>query len=75
MPMGHEYVGVVEEVGEDVQTIRPGEFVVGSELVDLIWDRTIEPGKVFDFELPLDETAAGYEAMDERRAIKALLRP
>ena len=29
-PMGHEYVGVVEEVGNDVRTVRPGQFVVGS---------------------------------------------
>src|SRR4051794_40957799 len=29
-PMGHEYAGIVEEVGEDVQTIKPGQFVVGS---------------------------------------------
>ena len=28
--MGHEYVGVVEEVGSDVRTVRPGQFVVGS---------------------------------------------
>ena len=28
--MGHEYVGVVEEVGSDVRTIQPGQFVVGS---------------------------------------------
>ncbi|HEY6150751.1 MAG TPA: zinc-binding dehydrogenase [Gaiellaceae bacterium] len=45
------------------------------ELIELIWNRTIEPGKVFDLELPLSDAAAGYEAMDERRAIKALLRP
>ena len=45
------------------------------ELIELIWNRKIDPGKVFDLELPLDEAAAGYEAMDERRAIKALLRP
>jgi threonine dehydrogenase-like Zn-dependent dehydrogenase len=45
------------------------------ELIDLIWNRQIDPGKVFDLELPLDEAAAGYEAMDERRAIRALLRP
>jgi hypothetical protein len=32
-------------------------------------------GKVFDLELPLSEVAAGYRAMDERRAIKTLLRP
>jgi threonine dehydrogenase-like Zn-dependent dehydrogenase len=45
------------------------------ELIDLIWNRRIDPGKVFDLELPLDQAAEGYRAMDERRAIKALLRP
>src|SRR5205085_1665000 len=45
------------------------------ELIDLIWARQIDPGKVFDLELPLGDAAEGYEAMDERRAIKALLRP
>jgi threonine dehydrogenase-like Zn-dependent dehydrogenase len=45
------------------------------ELIDLIWNRQIDPGKVFDLELPLDDAAAGWAAMDERRAIKALLRP
>jgi threonine dehydrogenase-like Zn-dependent dehydrogenase len=45
------------------------------ELIDLIWNHRIDPGKVFDLELPLDEAAAGYAAMDERRAIKVLLRP
>lgn len=45
------------------------------ELVNLIWNRTINPGKVFDLELPLDRAAEGYQAMDERRAIKVLLRP
>jgi len=45
------------------------------ELIDLIWQRTIDPGKVFDLKLPLDDAAAAYQAMDERRAIKALLRP
>jgi threonine dehydrogenase-like Zn-dependent dehydrogenase len=45
------------------------------ELLDLIWSRRIDPGKVFDLELPLDDAAAGYEAMDERRAIKVLLHP
>src|SRR6266550_1989052 len=29
-PMGHEYVGIVEEVGRDVRTIKPGQFVIGS---------------------------------------------
>jgi threonine dehydrogenase-like Zn-dependent dehydrogenase len=45
------------------------------ELVDLIWNRQIDPGKVFDLELPLEQAAAGYQAMDRRRAIKVLLRP
>ena len=45
------------------------------ELIDLIWRRQIDPGKVFDLELPLEQAAEGYRAMDERRAIKALLRP
>jgi threonine dehydrogenase-like Zn-dependent dehydrogenase len=45
------------------------------ELIDLIWDRAIDPGKVFDLTLPLEQAAEGYRAMDERRAIKALLRP
>jgi threonine dehydrogenase-like Zn-dependent dehydrogenase len=31
-PMGHEYVGIVEEVGDDVSNVRPGQFVVGSFL-------------------------------------------
>jgi threonine dehydrogenase-like Zn-dependent dehydrogenase len=44
------------------------------ELIDLIWRREIDPGKVFDLELPLEEAAEGYRAMDERRAIKVLLR-
>jgi threonine dehydrogenase-like Zn-dependent dehydrogenase len=45
------------------------------ELIDLIWNRTIDPGKVFDLTLPLDQAAEGYRAMDERRAIKTLLQP
>jgi threonine dehydrogenase-like Zn-dependent dehydrogenase len=45
------------------------------DLISLIWNRTIDPGKVFDLELPLDQAAEGYKAMDERRAIKTLLRP
>jgi threonine dehydrogenase-like Zn-dependent dehydrogenase len=45
------------------------------ELIDLVWNRKINPGKVFDLTLPLEEVAEGYRAMDERRAIKALLRP
>ena len=85
-PGGHVgYVGVAHDVA------LPGEQLFFShvhlhggpapvrqylpELIDLIWNRTINPGKVFDLELPLEEAAEGYQAMDERRAIKALLRP
>jgi threonine dehydrogenase-like Zn-dependent dehydrogenase len=45
------------------------------DLISLIWNRSIDPGKVFDLELPLEQAAEGYRAMDERRAIKTLLRP
>jgi threonine dehydrogenase-like Zn-dependent dehydrogenase len=44
-------------------------------LIDLVWSGKIAPGKVFDLTLPLAEMAEGYRAMDERRAIKTLLRP
>jgi threonine dehydrogenase-like Zn-dependent dehydrogenase len=42
-------------------------------LIQLIWDRKIDPGKVFDLTLPLEQAAEGYKAMDERRATKVLL--
>jgi D-arabinose 1-dehydrogenase-like Zn-dependent alcohol dehydrogenase len=44
-------------------------------LIDPVWNGKINLGKVFDLTLPLDQVAEGYRAMDERRAIKALLRP
>lgn len=43
------------------------------ELIRLIWEREIDPGRVFDLTLPLEQAAEAYAAMDERRAIKALL--
>lgn len=43
-------------------------------LMDLVLTRQINPGKVFDLELPIADVAEGYRAMDERRAIKTLLR-
>ncbi|SDE25131.1 Threonine dehydrogenase [Glycomyces harbinensis] len=43
------------------------------DLVQLIWDRKIDPGKVFDLTLPIERAAEGYRAMDERRAVKVLL--
>src|SRR5215213_2216572 len=43
------------------------------QLIDLVWTGQIEPGKVFDLTLPLEQVAEGYRAMDQRRAIKTLL--
>ncbi|MEU4093191.1 zinc-dependent alcohol dehydrogenase family protein [Streptomyces sp. NPDC026673] len=45
------------------------------DLIDLVLSGRINPGKVFDLTLPLDQVAEGYRAMDERSAIKALLTP
>jgi threonine dehydrogenase-like Zn-dependent dehydrogenase len=85
-PGGHVgYVGVAHDVA------LPGEEMFFShvhlhggpapvrrflpDLIDRIVNRRIRPGRVFDLELPLDEAAAGYQAMDSRQAIKVLLRP
>ena len=85
-PGGHVgYVGVAHDVvlpGEEL--FRSGVHLHGGpapvrrflpELIELICARTIDPGKVFDLELPLEQAPEAYRAMDERRAIKALLRP
>jgi threonine dehydrogenase-like Zn-dependent dehydrogenase len=45
------------------------------DLIELVYRGAIDPGKVFDMTLPLDDVAEGYRAMDERRAIKVLLQP
>ena len=45
------------------------------KLIDLVWSGKINPGKVFDLTLALDQVAEGYRAMDGRRAIKTLLLP
>ncbi len=44
-------------------------------LIGLTLDGKIRPGQVFDLTLPLAQVAEGYQAMDERRAIKTLLMP
>jgi threonine dehydrogenase-like Zn-dependent dehydrogenase len=96
IPMGHEYCGIVEEVGSSVGTVKPGQFVIGSffasentcpdchagtgnncfsshvhlhggpapvrrdlpELIKLVLEKKINPGKVFDLVLPLDQVSA-----------------
>jgi len=45
------------------------------DLIARIWDRSIDPGRVFDLALPLEDAAEGYRAMDERRATKVMLTP
>ena len=102
-----ECVGTPESITQAIQSTRPGGFVsyVGvphgvelngaqlffthvhlhggpapvrrylPDLIDLVLNGKINPGKVFDLALPLEEVAEGYRAMDERRAIKVLLRP
>jgi threonine dehydrogenase-like Zn-dependent dehydrogenase len=83
-PGGHVgYVGVAHDVelpGEEMffshVHLHGGPAPVRRflpELIDLIWNRKINPGRVFDLELPLEQAADGYQAMDQRRAIKVLL--
>lgn len=77
------YVGVSHDVSLDgLELFFSGVHLHGGpapvrrflpELIQLIWDRRIDPGKVFDLSLPLAEAAEGYKAMDERRATKVLL--
>ena len=79
------YVGVphgVNLAGEELfyshVGLRGGPAPVRRFLPDLIHfacDREIDPGKVFDLTLPLEQVAEGYHAMDQRRAIKTLQRP
>ena len=45
------------------------------DLLDRVLSGAIDPGRVFDLTLPMAESAEGYRAMDERRAIKVLLQP
>jgi threonine dehydrogenase-like Zn-dependent dehydrogenase len=85
-PGGHvSYVGVPHGVQLDGQKLffthvhlHGGPAPVRRylpHLIDLITKQAIDPGKVFDLTLPLEQVAEGYRAMDERRAIKTLLRP
>ena len=86
-----ECVGTPESMAQAIGITRPGGSVgfrhvrlLGGpapvrrylpDLIDRVLNGRMNPGKVFDLTLPLREVAEGYRAMDERRAIKALLRP
>jgi threonine dehydrogenase-like Zn-dependent dehydrogenase len=85
-PGGHVgFVGVAHDVALDgmdlfwsLAHVHGGPAPVRRflpELIDLPWNREIHPGKVFDLQLALDDAANAYRAMDERDAIKVLLRP
>jgi threonine dehydrogenase-like Zn-dependent dehydrogenase len=85
-PGGHVgYVGVSHDVNlPGLELFFSGVHLHGGpapvrrflpELIQLIWDRKINPGRVFDLTLPLEDAAEGYKAMDERRAIKVMLKP
>ena len=79
------YVGVPHDVQLDMQALfythvhlHGGPAPVRRylpELIELVLNGKINPGKVFDLTLPIDQVAEGYRAMDERRAIKTLLLP
>ena len=78
------YVGVPHGVELDAQSLFFSQVgMLGGpapvrrflpHLIDLVLQRKIKPGKVFDLTLPLADVAEGYRAMDERRAIKTMLR-
>ncbi|MGX9115784.1 zinc-dependent alcohol dehydrogenase family protein [Mesorhizobium sp. BHbsci] len=78
------YVGVPHGVRLDGQQLFFGQKrLLGGpapvrrflpDLIDRVLKGRIKPGKVFDLELPLNDVAEGYRAMDERRAIKVLIR-
>lgn len=70
LPGGELFFGLVHLHGGPAPVRR---FL--PELIDLIWSRTIDPGKVFDQTMTLDRAAEAYAAMDKREAIKVLLRP
>ena len=70
LPGGELFFGLVHLHGGPAPVRR---FL--PDLIELIWNREIDPGKVFDQTMSLDDAAAAYSAMDSREAVKVLLRP
>lgn len=70
LPMGQMFGGNLNVAG-GVASVRA--YI--DELLPDVLDGTIEPGRVFDRQLPLDQVVEAYDGMDERRSIKTLLRP
>ena len=63
------------EIGErpDPGGPAPARIYIPELLGDVL-NGVIDPGRVFDYETDLDHIADAYQAMDERRAIKSLVR-
>jgi hypothetical protein len=86
-PGGHiGYVGVplggaelpIATMFDDNINVGGGVAPVRAYLADLLPDvlaGTLDPSTVFDLQLPMDQVAEAYRAMDERRSIKTLLWP
>jgi hypothetical protein len=77
VPNGGPELPIRKMFGDNI-AVGGGVAPVRAYLPELLSDvlaGAIDPGRVFDLELPLDKVAEGYAAMDERRSIKTLLRP
>jgi threonine dehydrogenase-like Zn-dependent dehydrogenase len=77
VPAGGPELPVQQMFGSNVG-VRGGIAPVRAYLEELapeVWSGAIQPGRVFDLVLPLDQVAEGYAAMDERRAVKTMLLP
>jgi len=77
VPAGGAELPIGELFGTNVG-VRGGVAPVRNyidELLPEVWSGSLRPGRVFDLTLPLSEVAEAYAAMDERRAIKVLLKP
>jgi hypothetical protein len=77
VPAGGPELSVGQMFGTNVGVVggvAPVRSYIPELLAD-VWSGAIEPGLVFDLTLPLDEVASAYAAMDERRAVKVMLRP
>jgi hypothetical protein len=77
VPAGGPELPIRQMFGDNLNVaggVAPVRAYLPELLLDVL-DGTIEPGRVFDVEMPLEQVAEAYAAMDERRAIKVLLRP
>ncbi|MDC0708832.1 alcohol dehydrogenase catalytic domain-containing protein [Stigmatella sp. ncwal1] len=64
-PMGHDYVGIVGEIGDEVKTLKVGDFVVGSFVIP---DNTCEICQADHFEAPPDQSGRLRERLESLQA-------